>query len=104
MAEASLCRYLSEAVWLPQALMPFRSPHGSLAWTPLPDKATTRRARATLTDSELTVSLDFEFDGNGHIVRGTGQRWRAGARGSCGSLQPWVVHYEGYEQQANGVR
>jgi hypothetical protein len=50
----SLMRYLAEAVWLPTALLPSEN----LMWTPIDD----RKALATLTDGETTVSLEFTFN------------------------------------------
>ena len=59
MAEASLQRYLAEAVWFPTALLP----GAGVTWTPI-DKSS---ARATLSDHGHTVSVDFQFGVNGQI-------------------------------------
>jgi hypothetical protein len=60
MAAGALQRYLGEAAWFPQALLP----RAGLAWTPIDDDA----ARATLTDGGTTVSLDFRFSAAGDIL------------------------------------
>jgi hypothetical protein len=56
----ALQRYLAEAVWFPTALLP----GDGLTWQPL-DNMT---ARASLTDSGTTVSLEFRFNERGEIV------------------------------------
>ncbi len=56
----ALQRYLAEAAWFPTALLPA---HG-LTWQPI-DNMT---ARASLTDSGTTVSLEFRFNERGEIV------------------------------------
>lgn len=57
----SLMRYLAELVWLPTALLPSER----LKWTPIDD----RRALATLSDGDTTVSLEFRFNERGEINR-----------------------------------
>lgn len=57
---SALQRYLAEAAWFPTALLPA---HG-LTWQPI-DNMT---ARASLTDSGTTVSLEFRFNDRGEIV------------------------------------
>jgi hypothetical protein len=60
LAAGELQRYLAEAVWLPTALLPDEH----LQWSEMDDT----HARATLTDSGVTVSLEFEFGESGEIV------------------------------------
>jgi hypothetical protein len=57
----ALLRYLAESPWYPTALLP----ENGVKWTPLDD----RRARATLTDSGITVSVEFTFGDTGEIVK-----------------------------------
>lgn len=57
--ESALQRYLAEAVWYPTALLPSEN----LKWSAIDD----RRALATLTDSGISVSLEFHFNGAGEI-------------------------------------
>ena len=60
--EASLQRFLAEAVWIPTALLPSEN----LIWSAIDD----RRALATLTDprSGTVASLQFRFGERGEIV------------------------------------
>jgi hypothetical protein len=58
--EAALQRYLAEAVWFPTALLPSQG----IMWTVL-DK---HIAKATITDSGISTSLEFEFNDRGEIV------------------------------------
>lgn len=60
LAAGALQRWLAEAVWFPTALLP----REGLAWEPIDDSS----ARATLTDSGVSVSLDFRFGGKGEVV------------------------------------
>ena len=55
----SLMRYLAELAWLPTALLPSEN----LTWTPIDE----RRALATLSDGNTTVSLEFSFNERGEI-------------------------------------
>ena len=50
----ALHRYLAEAVWYPTALLP----QSGVVWNPIDD----RSATAILTDSGITVSLEFRFN------------------------------------------
>lgn len=52
--DASLMRYLAEAVWFPTALLP----SAGVRWQAIDDNA----ALATLNDGETTVSLEFRFN------------------------------------------
>jgi hypothetical protein len=92
----ALQRYLAESAWFPTALLP----RDGLRWSPLDG----RHARATLTDQDTTVSLDFEFGPTGEIVSTyTAHRQRAaGGRGEYVTL-PWGGRYTGY-QERGGVR
>lgn len=58
--KAALQRYLAESVWFPTALLPGQG----VEWTQIDEKT----ARATIEDSGITVSLDFEFNNVGEIV------------------------------------
>lgn len=60
MAAGALHRYLAESAWFPTALLP----GGSVAWEPVDDTT----ARATMTDGETSVWLDFRFGDRGEIV------------------------------------
>ena len=60
LASGALQRYLAEAVWLPTALLPSQG----VSWTAIDDE----RARATITGSGTTVSLEFRFDAEGRNV------------------------------------
>lgn len=60
LSEASLQRYLAEAVWFPTALLP----SNGVVWESI-DKT---KAKATISNKETTVSLEFRFDGEGYIT------------------------------------
>lgn len=57
----ALLRYLAESAWFPTALLPAQG----IVWEAIDGNT----ARATLTDSETTISLDFHFGLKGEIVR-----------------------------------
>jgi hypothetical protein len=90
----ALQRYLAEAAWLPTALLPSQG----VAWSAIDD----RRARATLTDSAITVSLEFTFNEVGEIVE-----VYTPARGrfidGCYEPAPWAGRFRHYEER-EGMR
>lgn len=57
---SALQRYLAEAVWFPTALLPSQG----VRW----DSLDRNRALATITESGVTVSLEFEFNEKGEIT------------------------------------
>ena len=57
---AALQRYLAEAVWFPTALLPSQG----VTWQAIDDY----KAKATLSDSNNSVSLEFGFNDKGEIV------------------------------------
>jgi hypothetical protein len=85
-AEASLMRYLAEAVWLPTALLP----RPGLSWSAI-DADT---ARATLTHRGLSAAVDFRFGAAGGIVSCSADRYRAVGSGMV--LTPWRGSYRNY--------
>lgn len=88
LASGSLHRYLAESVWFPTALLPGRG----VAWEAVDDST----ARATLTDSGISVSLDFLFGARGEIVSAyTPARFRD--VGGTAVPTPWMCHFESYE-------
>ena len=93
LASGALHRYLAEAVWLPTSLLP----RPGLSWEPIDDNT----ARATLTDSGVSVSLDFRFSDKGEIVSVyTPARYRD-VNGK-GVPTPWEGRHRGYER-INGM-
>lgn len=87
LAAGSLHRYLAEAAWIPTALLPGRG----VAWEPIDD----RSARATLRDSGISVSLDFQFGERGEIVSVyTPARYRDVDGRSVPT--PWMGHFKSY--------
>jgi hypothetical protein len=91
----ALQRYLAESVWFPSALLP----SARLSWNAIDAS----HARATLTDGEATVSLDFEFSPGGEIVGvSTASRARAAGKGRYTYL-PWGGRYQRYEERG-GMR
>jgi Family of unknown function (DUF6544) len=90
MNSGSLHRYLAEAVWYPTALLPSRK----LSWTEI--DAT--RALATLTDHDVSVSLEFRFAENGEVTGiFTPARWGTFAGGY--RQVPWEGHFRDYREQ-----
>jgi len=85
-AEASLMRYLAEAVWFPTALLP----RPGLSWSAI-DADT---ARATLIDRGIRVAVDFRFGAGGEIVSCAADRHRA--VGGATVLTPWRGYYRNY--------
>ncbi|MES1243628.1 MAG: DUF6544 family protein [Acidobacteriota bacterium] len=60
LAEGALQRWLAESVWFPTALLPRKG----LTWEPIDETC----ARATLTDSGVSVSFEFRFGEEGEVV------------------------------------
>jgi hypothetical protein len=89
----ALQRFLGEAVWLPTALLP----SSAVSWQARDD----RSAVATLTDRGTRVSMLFEFDGNGDVVRISGDRFKESA-GSY-TLQPWIISCQEHAERS-GIR
>jgi hypothetical protein len=86
----ALHRYLAEAVWYPTALLP----GASLEWSSMDNS----RALATLTDSGITVSLEFRFDSEGEVTGiYTPGRW--GKFGKEYRQVPWEGHFRHYREQ-----
>lgn len=67
-AVASLQRFLAEAVWVPTALLPRKG----LSWSEI-DGTT---ARVTITDSNVTASIDATFGAHGELVAIAAMRFR----------------------------
>ncbi len=90
----ALFRYLAEAVWYPTALLP----GNEVAWSPLGRD----RARATLTDSGVTVSLEFTFNERGEIARiYTTERY--GLFNGEYKKYPWEGRFSNYIEK-NGMK
>ena len=93
----ALQRFLAESVWFPTALLP----RAGMSWSSI--DAT--HARATLTDGDASVSLEFEFGADGAIVSVlTPGRRRAvpGEKGRYVTL-PWGGRYSRYREEG-GMR
>jgi hypothetical protein len=88
MAAGALLRYLAEAPWFPTALLP----SAGVRWDAVDDST----ARATLSDSGTTVSMDVHFAASGEIERITAARHRD-VKGTP-VLTPWVGHYRDYSR------
>jgi hypothetical protein len=86
----ALHRYLAEAVWYPTALLP----SDALQWSALDD----RKARATLTDSGETVSLEFWFNDQDEVT-GVYSDGRWGKFGKDYRQTPWEGHFQNYQEQ-----
>jgi hypothetical protein len=91
---SALVRYLTEAPWLPAALLPGKH----LSWTAID----ARTARAVLTFNGYQVSADFTFSKEGEIVQvTTGDR--ALYRSGVAKIHPWSARYQRYELHG-GIR
>lgn len=77
----ALQRFLGEAVWFPTALLP----SAGVRWSARDDLS----AAATLTDHAVSVSLLFQFNGDGDVIRISGDRYKE-SNGTY-TLQPWVI-------------
>lgn len=93
-AAGALHRYLAEAVLVPTALLPARG----VVWTSLDDSS----ARATLSVSETTVSLDFHFGADG-LVESIFTPARARVVHGRAVLTPWQGRWSAYEER-HGMR
>jgi hypothetical protein len=90
MNSGSLHRYLAEAVWYPTALLPSRK----LRWTEIDAMS----ALATLTDHDVSVSLEFRFGETGEVTSiYTPGRWGTFAGGY--RQVPWEGHFRDYREQ-----
>lgn len=89
----ALQRFLGEAVWFPTALLP--SP--DISWTGRDDLS----AVVTLADHGTRVSLLFEFDDNGDVVRISGNRYKESGGGY--TLQPWIISCREHVERS-GIR
>ncbi len=85
---SALVRYLTEAPWLPAALLP--SDH--LSWKAIDD----RTARATLIYNGYRVSADFTFNSESEITQVT-TRDRTWNRSGASEAHPWIARYQRYE-------
>lgn len=87
-AEGELMRYLAEAAWYPTALLPSQG----VRW----EAVDARRARATLADGALSLTLTFTFGDDGLV-----SRVRAEARGRTVGGQvvptPWEGRWSDYQ-------
>ena len=90
MNSGALHRYLAEAVWYPTALLPGRK----LRWTEIDAS----RALATLTNHDVTVSLEFHFAETGEVIGiYTPGRW--GSFGGGYRQVPWEGHFRDYRER-----
>lgn len=89
-----LVRFLAEAAWYPTALLPGQG----VRWQAVDD----RRARATLADGEIAVSLLFEFGADG-LLAAVQADARARSVGGTMVPTPWRGRFWGYATRA-GVR
>ena len=84
----ALHRYLAEAVWYPTALLP----QSGVVWNPIDD----RSATATLSDSGITVSLEFRFNDADEVVA-IYSSGRFGRFDGEYKQVPWEGHFRAYQ-------
>jgi hypothetical protein len=90
----ALQRYLAEAPWLPAALLP----RFGVRWSEIDN----RTARAALTETDTTVSLDFTFDGSGDVTRVYSPARPREIRGVY-QPTPWAARLSNYQERC-GMR
>lgn len=92
---SALHRYLAEGVWYPTALLPL----SGVIWTAIDDNS----ALATLTDNNITVSLEFRFNNTGEVTSiFTPERFYRNSNGTYQAM-PWEIHIGNYKVQ-DGMR
>ena len=91
LAAGALQRFLAESVWLPTALLP----REKLQWSPIDDN----RAKATLTDAGVAVSLEFEFNDEGEIA-GVFSPARFREAGGEYKPFPWTGRFRNYREMS----
>ncbi len=84
----ALHRYFLESTWFPTALLPSQG----VRWEPIDDSS----ARATFSDSGITLSMDVHFGEQGEIVRVEAQRMRD--VDGVGVPTPFVGHVREYQR------
>jgi hypothetical protein len=77
-------RYLAEAAWYPTALLP----GSGVEWEAIDDST----ARASLSDGNTSVTLDFHFDAEGLIASVRSPARHKDAR----TVLPWQGWFRGY--------
>ncbi|MEZ5288219.1 MAG: DUF6544 family protein [Vicinamibacterales bacterium] len=85
LAEASLQRYLAEAVWLPEALLP----EYGVRWDPVDDT----RARATVRAGHASASVEFRFGADGLVSSASVPARLYDDGASEPSMHPWQGRY-----------
>jgi hypothetical protein len=93
-AQGELMRYLAEAVWMPTVLLPSQN----LLWKAIDDD----KARATLTDGAVSVSLEFRFNADG-LVESIFSPARSRTVGKDLVPTPWQGRFWNY-QIRDGMR
>ena len=90
MNSGALHRYLAEAVWYPTALLP----SAALSWEPIGSN----KARATLTDHNSSVALEFGFNSDDEVASiYTPGRW--GLFGKEYRQTAWEGHFSEYAER-----
>ena len=84
----ALHRYLAEAAWYPTALLP----QSGVVWNPIDN----RSATAILTDSGITVSLEFRFNEADEVVA-IYSSGRFGRFDGEYKQVPWEGHFRNYQ-------
>ena len=93
-AQGELMRYLSEGIWYPTALLPSQG----VLWQAIDDAS----ARATLTDGNTTVSLDFHFNTD-DLIDAMHADSRTRGAGAKITNAPWDIRVWNY-QSYQGMR
>lgn len=93
-AQGELMRYMAEAAWYPTALLPSQG----VRWQAVDD----HRARATLSDGELSLTLSFSFDDQG-LMTGCRAEARGRSVGGRNLPTPWEGRWSDHRLH-DGVR
>lgn len=87
--EGALLRFLAESVWFPTALLPSQG----VVWKEIDPL----RAEATISDSGISVSLEFQFNKRGEIISAfTPARYREVSGEYVAT--PWKGYYANYSK------
>jgi hypothetical protein len=89
-AQGELMRYLAEAVWMPTVLLPSQG----VRWEAIDNN----KARATLTDGAVSVSLEFRFNAEG-LVESVISPARSRTVGKELVPAPWQGRWWNYEMR-----
>jgi hypothetical protein len=90
-AEGEFIRWFAEAAWYPTALLPSQG----VRWTAVDDHT----ARATASDGDIDVTLEFGFDAASGLIESVRAQARGRIVGDKVELTPWEGRWSGYAER-----